>query len=440
MDQVLNQSPPPRSGPRPFPAALRILLLSQAFQGGGAERAARELFVHLSQRGHAVTMLVARDAPDDPAGVVASHNRLERWCTPLRKLLPACNLFHSGSNRCLAAITQTNVDVVHIHAISQGWLSIPAVADLCRRVPSVWTMHDEWALTLGLECDMRDLMTPSEVYALRFGIERLIPWSRYHDNFRFRRKYTYLRKYLPQPQVVTCDSWHLMRRMIAAQRFPTASVRNVTLGLPFMDLPETCMPREEARQRLNLPSGTPLALLIAGDLRAPHKGLALALRALAQIPAVRRPALVLVGGKAHKAARATGDMRFFVRCCKSDADLATLYRAVDVLLLPSVVDQFPYVGMESLACSTPLVGFRIGGPAEIAGQNERGLLAEPFDVTAYAKQLCTLLENPALRQELGAAGRIWVERIGAVPAYLNAMETAYHDARASFALSPSGVR
>jgi glycosyltransferase involved in cell wall biosynthesis len=70
---------------------------------------------------------------------------------------------------------------------------------------------------------------------------------------------------------------------------------------------------------------------------------------------------------------------------QDEVALALVYAAVDVSLVPSLMDNLPNTVMESLACGTPVVAFRVGGLPEMITHQENGYLAEPGDAGDLAK-------------------------------------------------------
>ena len=68
------------------------------------------------------------------------------------------------------------------------------------------------------------------------------------------------------------------------------------------------------------------------------------------------------------------------------------------------------VYLEASASGLPVVAARSGGAAEAVIEDETGLLVPPDDPPALAHALTRLLNDAALRQRLGSAGRRWVER------------------------------
>jgi glycosyltransferase involved in cell wall biosynthesis len=83
----------------------------------------------------------------------------------------------------------------------------------------------------------------------------------------------------------------------------------------------------------------------------------------------------------------------------------------DVLVAPSVPtsggkrEGIPVVLMEAMSAGLPVVSSRISGIPELVNDGVNGLLAAPFDSSELADVLERLAHDPALRCELGAAGR-----------------------------------
>jgi glycosyltransferase involved in cell wall biosynthesis len=61
--------------------------------------------------------------------------------------------------------------------------------------------------------------------------------------------------------------------------------------------------------------------------------------------------------------------------------------------------------LEAMAAGLPVVATAVGGVPEIVVEGETGLLVAPGDPAALAGALSRLVEDPALRRRLGAAGR-----------------------------------
>ncbi|WP_020520617.1 D-inositol-3-phosphate glycosyltransferase [Catelliglobosispora koreensis] len=81
-------------------------------------------------------------------------------------------------------------------------------------------------------------------------------------------------------------------------------------------------------------------------------------------------------------------------------DLADVYRAADVVAVPSYNESFGLVALEAQACGTPVVAAAVGGLVTAVRDNVSGLLLDNHDPAAWADALGRLLSSPALREEL----------------------------------------
>jgi D-inositol-3-phosphate glycosyltransferase len=59
------------------------------------------------------------------------------------------------------------------------------------------------------------------------------------------------------------------------------------------------------------------------------------------------------------------------------------------------------VALESMACGTPVVASQVGGLAFLIQDNETGFLVPGQEPEALADRLSILVENAALRREMG---------------------------------------
>ena len=84
----------------------------------------------------------------------------------------------------------------------------------------------------------------------------------------------------------------------------------------------------------------------------------------------------------------------------SREDLADLYRAADVTMVPSHSESFGLVAVESQACGTPVIAAAVGGLRTAVANNVSGLLVEGHDPRAYAAAITRLADDGVLLAEL----------------------------------------
>ena len=110
------------------------------------------------------------------------------------------------------------------------------------------------------------------------------------------------------------------------------------------------------------------------------------------------------------------------------ADLQPLLDRADVVVIPSRLDGMPLVALEAMAAAKPLVVSRVGSLPTLVSHGQTGFVCTPGDVDGFCRSIRTLLSDPALRQQLGAAGREVVNREYSsetmVQRYVDALERA----------------
>lgn len=93
-----------------------------------------------------------------------------------------------------------------------------------------------------------------------------------------------------------------------------------------------------------------------------------------------------------------------------------LYQCADIFALPCQVaqdgdrDGIPNVLMEAMACRLPVVTTAVSGIPELVQHDRNGLVVPQRNPEALALALAHLLDNPAIRQRLGQAGRETIEQ------------------------------
>jgi D-inositol-3-phosphate glycosyltransferase len=113
-------------------------------------------------------------------------------------------------------------------------------------------------------------------------------------------------------------------------------------------------------------------------------------------------------------------------------DLPHYYSAADMLVLPSHTESFGLVGLEALACGTPVISTRVGAMDQIIRSNENGFLVNSADPRSLAEGIELFM--PQVRDGFLSRAQIrnsvieysW-EKVAAAmaDAYLGAIQRAY---------------
>jgi glycosyltransferase involved in cell wall biosynthesis len=120
----------------------------------------------------------------------------------------------------------------------------------------------------------------------------------------------------------------------------------------------------------------------------------------------------------------SGYARLIVR--PSNEELRALYTLARVFTFPSWIEGFGFPILEAMACGTPVIASDRGSIPEVVG--EAGLLCDVDDVDAFARNLTTVLTDPAEHERLRQLGYQRAQQFSwdkTAQAYLDIYERAY---------------
>jgi D-inositol-3-phosphate glycosyltransferase len=199
-----------------------------------------------------------------------------------------------------------------------------------------------------------------------------------------------------------------------------ADLDRVSVVLPGVDLDRfTPVPAAHARQaraRFGFPADAYVVAFVGRiqPLKAPDVLLRAAAELRKRDPEIGRKLVVAIcgGPSGSGLERPTALMDLAADLGLADAvrflppqprdDLAELYRAVDLVAVPSHNESFGLVALEAQACGTPVVAASVGGLATAVQDGVSGVLVDSHHPADWARVLGELLGAPAQRQTLSA--------------------------------------
>ena len=365
---------------------MRVLIVNTSERTGGAAVAASRLMEALNNNGVKAKMLV-RDKETDRLTVAAVPGQKwmqfyflwERFVVWLRLYFNRKHLFEVDIANCGADVTLLpefqEADVVHLHWINQGMLSLKGIRKILNTgKPVVWTMHDIWPATAicHLTLDCRNFET-------QCAHCRLLPGSGSTNDLStqiWKRKQQMLND--RQITFVTCSQW------LAGEAQKSALLKGqrvVSIPNPIDTHIYTPKDKQQARQRVGLPTEGRIILFASQRVTNRNKGMGYLLEACRllaeQYPEKKEDITVaILGGHAEEI---EGQLPF--RTCplgyvNDEQRIVDIYNAADVFVLPSLSENLPNTIMEAMACGVPSVGFRIGGIPEEIDHQQNGYVAD----------------------------------------------------------------
>ena len=277
-------------------------------------------------------------------------------------------------------------DIIHLHWVA-GFLDYPTFFRKINK-PLVWTLHDLNPFNGGFHYKRDYLENQIDFYKIDRDIRKI--------------KQNALLKF-EDLTVVNLSNWiyKLSTGSEILGRFKHKFIPNGLNLNVFKKINQI-----SARRILNLPRDKKIILFIADSIDNKRKGFQYLSKALNHIPA-DDTLLVLVGnGNANASPIPTQILNFIT----DDRLLATVYSAADLCVIPSLEDNLPNTVLESMACETPVVGFKVGGIPDMIKPNKTGLLAKAFDEKDLAAKIKYLLNDDEYRLILGKNARSLAEK------------------------------
>jgi L-malate glycosyltransferase len=196
-----------------------------------------------------------------------------------------------------------------------------------------------------------------------------------------------------------------IRRMLIADGVPEPKTVTVHEGIELGRV-EAAAPAN-LHQDLFLPHGAPLVGNVAALV--PHKGQRHLIEAAALVVRQVPDARFVIAGEGElrpTLERAIREHRLekHVILAGFRPDILSLHKAFDIFVMSSITEGLGTSLLDAMAARKPIVATATGGIPEVVEDGETGMLVPPRDHEGMAAAIVTLLEDPALRARMGAAG------------------------------------
>jgi glycosyltransferase involved in cell wall biosynthesis len=166
-------------------------------------------------------------------------------------------------------------------------------------------------------------------------------------------------------------------------------------------------PRGSLREALGIGSSPVVGTAITFR---PRKGFRMLFEAMAEIRRRVPDAHLVIAGADEMSPEARDlaerlDLVRWIHLLGRRGDMPEVLSALDVFVLPSESEGMSNAILEAMAMRLPVVATDVGGAREQMAEGETGFLVDYPDSAALAAKVTRLLEDPALRERVGSAGR-----------------------------------
>lgn len=280
-------------------------------------------------------------------------------------------------------------DIIHIHWINQGFLSLGAIEKLAKLgKPILFSLHDMWSYTGG--CHYTSTCTN---YLQSCGNCFWLKSPKPNDisNKIWKKKQQIYTQY-NNLHFIPLSQWmeRCAKQSSLLKTQPLHQIGNPIDSSIFYPLEKPTL-----RQELGIGADKKLLLFVAMNANDTRKGFALLVDSIRQLEHKKDTYEILVIGKNSAEMSQSLALPTHPLGMISDTQkMVEIYNAADVFVIPSLEDNLPNTVVESLASGTPCVGFDAGGIPEMIDHQKNGYVAKFKDTTDLAKGIDWVLQHP----------------------------------------------
>lgn len=380
---------------------MKVLLVSTSDLAGGGAIAAYRLMEALNKNGVKAKMLV-RDKQSSSVTVAQVGTIIPKVMERLHIMsYLKGKLWEADTADFGIDITRTEeykeADIIHLHWVNQGMISLSCLKRMIKDGKKiVWTLHDEWPY-LGI-CHYRGECQETECRNCP-----LLPGNLAHKHY-LRKQELYKKGNIT---FVGCSQWITER---AQQALPETKVVHINNCIPHNIFRH--IDQQEARKKLGLPLDKKIILFCSQNLNDERKGFAYLQQALNQLT-IHNSQFIIKDSPSPLGETEGGLSTVCIgkggRYISSPEEMATMYAAADVFVIPSLQDNLPNTIAEAMSCGTPCVGFNVGGIPEMIDHQQNGYVAKYKDVTDLAEGICYVLSHDMREAALHKASSAYGE-------------------------------
>ncbi len=288
------------------------------------------------------------------------------------------------TKRFLKRMDNIKPQLIHIHNLHNCYINIPMLFAYIKKhkIPVVWTLHDCWSYT-G-HCPYYDFAGCEKWKVECHSCEQLqkYPYSSVDHSRQMyhKKKEWFLGANLT---LVTPSKW--LAKEVEKSFLKEYPVKVIHNGI---DLDIFCPTPSEVRKKYQIEDKV-MVLGVAGSWTL-RKGVDVFEKLAKDLP--KEYQIVLVGVNEKQKGELPSNI-IAISHTNHQQELAQLYTAADVFVMPTREDNFPTTNIEALACGTGVITYQTGGSPEII-TSDTGVVVEKENYEMLKRAIINVKQNP----------------------------------------------
>jgi glycosyltransferase involved in cell wall biosynthesis len=341
---------------------MNILQIGTFDKVGGAAKVSYRLKNALESMGHTTSMFVHKKYSNDKNIFEIPRNLISRG---LSKIF-ASDIDFGLSDNILKTEEFKKADIIHCHNLHGNFFKLSTLKKMAKTKPVVWTLHDMWSISghtvWGYDYKESPIPTTEASPAIIWNSRK-----------RLLRKKQRLYNVI-KPTIIPVSHW--LENELKSSILKDQNIQTIHNGINTQIFKR--YDKKESRSLLQLPNDTQYKKIITfisnGGSNNRQKGWEYAEKIIKD-PKNKNILFLCIGGDADKQIENIK----YIKAISDENILAQYYSASDALLFTSLIENFPLVTLEAMACGTPILAFDVGGTKEGVIHLENGYIAKYKD-------------------------------------------------------------
>lgn len=340
---------------------MRILQINCVYALGSTGKIVQDITNSCISRGDEVIVLYGRQGRDITPNVIKVSSEIEAKLHSLMSRLTGLDFGYSplATKKVVKIIKTFNPDIVHLHCLNGHFINVFNLVEYLKQksIPTVLTLHAEIMHTAGCEHAYECTKWIEECYDCNRIKGKLTHYFRDDARFAYKKMKRAFDAF-PNLVVVGVSDW-LTNRAKQSSIFRDCNAQFITIenGLDLKSFAP--IPFNENPLRNRFEGYSPVILHVTPNFCHPLKGGMFVLELAKLHP---EWVFVIVG---YNGEEELPSNVITIHHTQSKEELSWYYNIATLTLLTSKRETFSMVCAESLACGTPIVGFKAGGPESV---------------------------------------------------------------------------
>ena len=367
---------------------MKILFLSYCDGGGGAAKAVFNLCLSFSNNFNNKLLVIDKRSKNKKvilfqAGLFGKLLRRLRYLVSQiiffnqNLYVMSLNVINSGIANY---INKSSYDIVNFHWINCETISLSEIKKINK--PIVWTLHDMWPISGIYHYSLDKKYFNTEC--------KNIIKKKY---FNFLDRITYKRKKLlfseKKIHIISPSKWLLNEAKKTGLPFGKMEVIPNPINTEYFKKIKNV---KTLKAKYKIPMNKKVLLYSSLLLNEKRKGFKIVDKII-NIKELNQHIFIFFGINRQLNKNNYHKNVIFIDETFKQNEIREVYSISDVLLFPSIIDNFPNTILEAMSCGLPCVAFDCYGMKEIIEHKKNGYLAKPYSIEDFKKGINYALLN-----------------------------------------------